>query len=81
MTSINQEMINKANTKCDAYEAPHLTIIPLRTSGAMLVGSVLPLETFSKDESFRNYFQSSEDGGTVTDNFGTASGWDGSFWD
>lgn len=41
MTSINQEMINKANTKCDAYEAPHLTIIPLRTSGAMLVGSMM----------------------------------------
>lgn len=63
------------------YTSPQMEVIPLRGNSAMLIGSIMPLETFSVDEDFRDYFQSTEDGSTPTEGFGTADGWGNGFWD
>ena len=64
------------------YEPPQMTIVPLRASGSMLIGSVAPLETYSYYEDFRNNFQQAEDGGTWIDGFdeNDVSGWGESFF-
>lgn len=64
--------------KATPYEPPHMTVVPLRTSGAMLIGSMVQYELLD----LRSNFQAASDydEGFSSESFGTASDWGDNFF-
>ena len=64
------------------YVPPQMTIVPLRASGAMLLGSA-PIERMQQYEfesSFGSKFQEAYDDAFSTETMGAASGWGDDFY-
>lgn len=68
-------MMNQNNKEAATYESPQMTTIPLRTSGAMLVGSMLGRSYMEMGDEFYLFENTTED------NFASSydNGWDYTF--